>query len=382
MGETLYRLHAVFRNTVDECSELLRPEIGHDLRALLYPQGDEGTEATSARLDQTQFTQPLLFTMAMGLSRLWQSWGIVPAALLGHSIGEYAAACVSGVVGLEDALRLVARRGRMMGDLPPGAMLSVRLAVEDLLPLLEDELDVAAVNGPQLCVASGTFAAIERLQRLLAARQVQCTVLRTSHAFHSSMMDPILPAFQAEVAKVRLSPPRIPILSTATADWLDADTATDPAYWSRQLRMPVRFSDSVQALWKTGDYVTLELGPRAAATTLARRLLSDREKQLAVPSMGEGVETEQAMLLGAVGQLWACGAGVDLGAVVPKGRPVTLPPYPFERRRHWIEPAASQPAAGGELKVLLEAQMAVLRAQVHLLQRQVSGNPVEEATGK
>ena len=192
------------------------------------------------------------------------------------------------------------------------------------------------------------------------------------------MMDPAVPAFEAEVAKVKLSPPCVPIMSSATAAWLSAEEATSPAYWARQLRLPVRFADAVQALWKHRDYVALELGPRATATTLARSLSADRGRQMAVPSMADAPALEQSCLLGAFGQLWAMGATLDLGTVAQRSPPVQIPGYPFARDRHWIEAAAPQVQDAGSITALLQAQMIVLRKQVALLEQRDGARPLTQ----
>jgi acyl transferase domain-containing protein len=370
MGQSLYRDHPAFRSTLDRCAEVLVPELGCDLRDLLFRPTDEADD----RLNQTRYTQPLLFVLAVSLSDLWRSRGVRPDALVGHSIGEYAAASIAGVMTLDDALRLVAARGRMMHALPSGAMLSVSLAADELAPVLETGSRLPAVNGPRSCVASGAHGAIAALRQLMMDRGIQCGLLRTSHAFHSSMMDPVLTAFEAEVAKVRLDAPQVPIMSTVTARWLTDEEATSPRYWSRQLRLPVRFADAVEALWKHKDYVALELGPRATATTLARRMSTDRSAQVAVPSLSNEPGLEQAALLGATGQLWAMGLAVDLRAVAPEGPPVDLPGYPFKRERHWIEPAAHERRDLAGIKALLQAQGAVLREQAALLEQRVAAH--------
>jgi acyl transferase domain-containing protein len=368
MGEALYHAYPVFHDALDRCAVVLEPELGRDIRELLFR-----TDAAAIEdIDQTRFTQPLLFSIGVALHALWQAWGLRPRALLGHSIGEYAAACAAGVMTLEDALRLVALRGRMMGDQPSGAMLAVRCAEADLASLLGDDLAIAAVNGPLSCVASGRHQAIAALRQSLDDRGVKCTLLRTSHAFHSPMMDPVVPAFEAAVARMRLCAPQVPIMSSVTARWLTDEEATSPHYWARQLRLPVRFADAIQALWKERDYLALELGPRATASNLARAVSTDRRKQRAVPCMGDTPEREHADLLGAVGQLWACGAGLDVHAIAPKAPPMQLPGYPFARDRHWIEPASGRPQDARNIGALLQAQMSLLRRQVKLLEQRHS----------
>ncbi|MDZ8088868.1 MAG: aminotransferase class III-fold pyridoxal phosphate-dependent enzyme [Nostoc sp. DedQUE12b] len=341
MGLNLYNHEPVFQEAVDECAEILKPLLGRDLREIIYPAPSE-RETAAISLRQTCFTQPALFVIEYALAQLWQSWGVKPQAMIGHSIGEFVAACIAGVFTLEDALMLVATRGRFMWELPAGAMLSVRLPAKEVEPRLSAELAIAAINGPSLCVVSGPTEAIASLQKQLESEEVICRHLHTSHAFHSPMMDSIIHPFAEVVGKVKLSPPQIPFVSTVTADWITTHQATDPMYWATHLRQTVRFAEGVQTLWQQPERLLLEVGPRITTTTLARQQAKDIKQQIAIPSLGDNAENEAewTALLKAVGQLWLAGVSIDWSNFYQREtrQRIPLPTYPFERQRFWIDP--------------------------------------------
>ncbi|WP_084195840.1 hybrid non-ribosomal peptide synthetase/type I polyketide synthase [Streptosporangium amethystogenes] len=367
MGAGLYRREGVFRATVDLCSEFLRPHLGLDLRDVLYA-GDGST------LQQTWLTQPALFVTEYALARHLMEWGVRPAAMAGHSIGEYVAACLAGVFSVEDALRLVSARGRLVQDLPSGAMLAVPLPETEVRWLLDEELSLAAVNGPALCVVAGPHAAVAAVEERLSRRGVTCRQLRTSHAFHSSMLDPVLDAFAAEVGRVSLQPPRLPYLSNVTGSWVTAEEATDPAFWARHLRETVRFGDCARILLEEGHAVA-EVGPgRTLATFLRNRDAGrpDRREEGGPETPANAVVTlmrhladdtdDLAHVLDGVGRLWLAGVPVDW-ARLPEGGPrVPLPTYPFERRRHWVQgrgmPAQPAEEPAGDLSPLSSPEVA------------------------
>ncbi|MEH2223928.1 aminotransferase class III-fold pyridoxal phosphate-dependent enzyme [Nostoc sp.] len=348
MGLNLYNHEPVFQEAVDECAEMLKPLLGKDLREIIYPAPSDAYgglrlhETAAISLRQTCFTQPALFVIEYALAQLWQSWGVKPQAMIGHSIGEFVAACIAGVFTLEDALMLVATRGRLMWELPTGAMLSVRLPAKEVEPRLSAELAIAAINGPSLCVVSGPTEAIAALQKQLESEEVICRHLHTSHAFHSPMMDSIIHPFAEVVEKVKLSPPQIPFVSTVTADWITAQQATDPMYWATHLRQTVRFAEGVQTLWQQPERLLLEVGPRITTTTLARQQAKDIKQQIAIPSLGDNAENEAewTALLKAVGQLWLAGVSIDWSNFYQREtrQRIPLPTYPFERQRFWIDP--------------------------------------------
>jgi amino acid adenylation domain-containing protein len=244
MGRGLYDAEPTFRTDVDLCCEILLPYLGFDLREALFGEGEDA----AGRLQSTELAQPALFVVSWATARLWMHWGVRPEAMLGHSIGEYVAACLAGVFSLEDALALVAERGRLMGQMPAGAMLGIPLPEAEVLPLLGEELSLAAVNRPAVSVVSGPIAAIEELAERLQGQGIEGRRLHTSHAFHSKMMEPMLQPFLEQVRRVRLEPPRMPFVSNVTGAWIRPEEATDPSYWVRQLRGAVRFADGAGLL--------------------------------------------------------------------------------------------------------------------------------------
>jgi len=349
MGRDLYETEPVFRKTVDECAEDLRPALGLDLRDLLYP-APEAVAGAQQRLAQTALTQPALFVVEYALARLLESWGIRPAALLGHSLGGYVAATLAGVFTLEDALALVAARGRLIQALPGGAMLAVPLPESEVLAHMPADLSLAAINGVTLCTVSGPHEAVAAWKEQLAARGVNGTLLNTSHAFHSTMVEPILEPFRELVSRVTLRPPAIPVISDLTGDWLTADEATDPETWVRHLRQPVRFADGLQKLFATPDMALLEIGPGGVLTTLARRHphYSREQPALAILRHARDSQADQSAMPSVLGSLWQAGVAIDWQGFYAheKRRRVSLPGYPFEKARHWIEPlAGGAPAA-------------------------------------
>jgi phthiocerol/phenolphthiocerol synthesis type-I polyketide synthase E len=336
MGRELYEREPVYRAAIDECAGILAPRLdGIDLLSL-----------PTARIQETAFAQPALFAVEYALARLWVEWGVQPAAMLGHSLGEYVAACLAGVFSLEDALALVAARGRLMQSLPAGAMLAVPLPEEETLALLSDSLSLAAVNAPSLCVVSGPEVEIEAVRARLAESGLEARRLHTSHAFHSAAMDPILEPFRALVAKTKLQPPRLPYLSNLTGTWIETSQATDPDYWVQHLRQPVRFAAGLAELWREPGRVLLEVGPGRTLSTLVRRQSSGLVD--AVESMRPPADpgTDEGFLLTALGRLWLAGVDIDWEGfhAHERRRRVPLPLYPFERRRYWLEPRRTDPA--------------------------------------
>jgi phthiocerol/phenolphthiocerol synthesis type-I polyketide synthase E len=340
MGAELYRSEPLFREQVDTCCEVLTPLLGVDLRGVMFA-GPEHRERMGQELEQTRLAQPALFVLEYALARLWMSWGVQPAAMLGHSIGEYVAACLAGVFRLEDALALVARRGALMQSLPPGGMLSVQLGEADVARLLPPEVSVASINAPRRCVVSGPLEPLRVLEQRLLDEGVGYQRLRTSHAFHSEMMTPVLDAFAAAVAERPLKAPRLPFVSNVSGTWA-GDEVTDPRYWARHLRAPVRLAEGLSLLAGGESRLFLEVGPGQSLSVLARLNAEAGWKGTAVASLPDGAEGNERMaLLDALGQLWLGGARVDwetLHAGAPRAC-VALPTYPFESTRHWVAPA-------------------------------------------
>jgi amino acid adenylation domain-containing protein len=341
MGASLYVEEAVFREAMDRCAAAAQPVLGFDIRDVLF-QSDDDVDAESA-LRQTSVTQPALFAIEYSLAVLWQSWGIKPRAMIGHSVGEFVCAALAGVFTPEDAMRLVAERGRLMQALPAGAMLSVRQGAAKIAPRLSADLSIASDNSPSLCVVSGPFEAVAELQGRLEADGVSCRLLQTSHAFHSPMMDPAVDAFAAVLSGVTFKAPLIPFVSTASGDWITAEQAQDPNYWARHLRETVRFSAGVQTLLAKGPTVLIEVGPRATLSTLARQQIADKRTHLCIASLGPAGDrtTESTSLASALGEAWASGITPNWTRYYSdeKRYRVPLPTYPFERLRFWADPA-------------------------------------------
>jgi acyl transferase domain-containing protein/acyl carrier protein len=342
MGLELYRTESVFRKHIDHCSKMLRSHLSLDLRDLLYP-GKGSIEELVQQLKQTSITQPALFTVEYALAKLWMSWGVHPAAMVGHSIGEYVAACLAGVFSPEDALSLVATRGRLMQQQPAGSMLAVQLSEKDIQCFLNQRLSLAAVNAPSYCVVSGEKEAIAQLENDLGESNIAFTLLHTSHAFHSDMMEPILDAFKEQVGQVRVSPPQIPFLSNLTGTWITPEEAVSPSYWARHLRHTVRFSSCVLELLKDPDRIFLEVGPGQTLSTFAKQHSDGSKGRVVLSSLRHPKEekSDVAFILNTLGRLWLAGVQVDWSGFYKGERRhrIPLPTYPFERQRYWPEKA-------------------------------------------
>ncbi|MDE3153781.1 MAG: SDR family oxidoreductase, partial [Acidobacteriota bacterium] len=349
MGRGLYERERVFRDALDRASRLLEPATGWDLRAILYPDAGEA-EAARERLRQTAVTQPAVFAVGYALAQQWAAWGVQPSAMLGHSLGEYVAACLAGVMDLEEALRLVALRGSLMQALPPGVMLAVSLPEAEARQYESASVSLATINAPESCVLAGPPEAIAALEARLSAAGVGARRLETSHAFHSSMMDPMLAPFGEALAKLTLRPPSIPWVSNVTGRWITAAEATDPRYWVRHVRDAVRFGDGVAALQGEGSPVLLEVGAGRTLSGLVRRHPASADKPAPIASLRAAHEStgDVTAMQQAAAQLWVAGVDLDWSGywAGEDRRRLPLPTYPFERQRYWIEPAAAgQPRA-------------------------------------
>ncbi len=346
MAAELHRHEPVFRQVLDDCARRLEPHLELDLVDLIYP----GTRSTAASgeaaeaLEDTVYAQPAIFIVEYALARLWMHWRVRPRALIGHSIGEYTAACLAGVFSLDDALKLVALRARLMASQPPGKMLSVCLSLAETEPLLGGPIALAANNAPLRQVLSGPGDAVDQLAQRLNERGVANRVLHTSHAYHSPMMDGVVEPFTDEVRRVSLRPPRIPMLSIPTGTWLTPEQATDPGYWGRQLRHPVRFSSGVETLGREERRILLEVGPGNTLASLVRQHDDGSGFVEVLSSLGHARQRQgdYRFLLEAVGRLWLWGCfdgWAELGGGERRRR-ISLPTYPFERKRYWLEPAS------------------------------------------
>ncbi|MBV8904545.1 MAG: amino acid adenylation domain-containing protein [Acidobacteriia bacterium] len=346
MGAELYRHYPVFRDRIDRCAAIVKEDLGFDLREWLYPEPNAQEEA-AARISDTIVAQPALFATEYALANLWMEWGIRPSSMIGHSVGEFVAACLAGVFALEDALSILAARSRLMQELPVGKMTAVLLPEQELLPLLNGNLSLAAVNAPSSCVAAGAGEGIEHLEEELSRRGCSFRRLPAGHAFHSWMMDPIVAPFTQCVRQIRLAPPQIPYISSVSGTWIRPEEATDPNYWARHFRETVRFSSGIQVLRSSGPAVLIETGPGNTLTNLARQHPA-REAQIVVPSLAASARaSEEVAMLQALGRVWAVGASPNWTALGGEGRRISLPTYSFERKRHWIDILPSQEAHKG-----------------------------------
>ncbi|MCZ6636693.1 MAG: SDR family NAD(P)-dependent oxidoreductase, partial [Alphaproteobacteria bacterium] len=338
MGQEIYAREEVYRQTVDHCAEILEPELGFDIRTLIHTES--GAEDSAEILRQTANAQPALFVVEYALAKLFQSWGVTPTAMLGHSIGEVVAACLAGVFSLKDALKLVALRAKLMQQCEPGAMSAVFLGEKELSDRLPDGTEIAALNAPGLSVVSGPSDDISAFISKMNEAGIGSRPLQTSHAFHSWMMEPALPKFRTLLKSIELHPPEMPVISNATGLELTDKQALDPDYWSDHLRHTVRFSDGMAHLLAGTEPVFLELGPGHSLSDLARRHNPELDTLAALDSTNPRPGDNQShTALGALGAIWCAGAPVRWRDYYgdESRRGVRLPTYPFERRRYWLE---------------------------------------------
>jgi malonyl CoA-acyl carrier protein transacylase/thioesterase domain-containing protein/NAD(P)-dependent dehydrogenase (short-subunit alcohol dehydrogenase family)/acyl carrier protein len=372
MAHELYEEFEVFRTGVDRCAHLLTAHLGVDIRAILYPEGkgwkrqssskgidlkkllgrgtSESTNPEFGELDRTRFVQPALFTIEYALAKLWASFGVLPDAIVGHSMGEYVAACLAGVFSLDDALRLVATRAQLVDQLPQGRMLAVMLSEEETQPLLSSEISISLINGPKLCVVAGPTEQIEQLEAELQSRGVLCRHVQNGHAFHSRMLDPIVGEFENEVRKVQLSEPTIPFTSNVTGNWIKPGEATNPAYWANHANRPARFNDALQRLWQMKDAVLVEAGPGRTLSVLAAQHPGQKNASdpVTVSSLRHSYEnrSDLEVLWQSIGKLWLSGTRIVWQKVHTGGRRrVSLPTYPFERKVYWHSVETAPPAS-------------------------------------
>lgn len=339
MGRELYDEEPTFREEVDKCVKLLQPHLQCDLREVIYPpKGQE--EVAQKQLDQMFLAQPALFVIEYAMANLWIKRGVRPKAMIGHSVGEYVAACLAGIFSLKDAIALVAMRGRLMHQLPSGSMLAVSLPEEEILTFLNSDLSLAAHNSTTDCVVAGPTNAIEQLEYHLTEKNIACRRLHVARASHSQMMEPALEQFTNEVKKLHLHPPTLPYISNLTGKWMTEQEINDPEYWAKHWRHTVRFAEGVQLLLADPTMALLEVGPGRSLTTLAQRMATP--DRLILPSLRhpQAPVSDSAFLLNTCGQLWCAGIAINWSQLYTneRRRRMPLPTYPFERERYWIFP--------------------------------------------
>lgn len=352
MGRQLYETQPVFRAALDRCAEILRSHLDQPLLEVLYPdlssdsshrpETNQSTNSGQTLLDQTAYTQPALFALEYALCQLWKSWGVEPAIVMGHSVGEYVAACVAGVFSLEDGLKLIAERARLMQALPPdGAMVAVFAREDQVQSAIQpytQEVAIAAINGPQSVVISGQRTAVEAVITSLQNQGYKTKPLNVSHAFHSPLMEPMLEAFEQAAATVQFSSPRVKLISNVSGAIATDEIAT-PTYWRDHVRQPVRFAQSIQTLQQQGYGIWVEVGPKPTLLGMSRYCLSEEDAQTyaLLPSLYPG-RTDWQQILHSLAALYVRGVAVNWKALDPGyGRRVQLPTYPFQRQRYWVE---------------------------------------------
>jgi acyl transferase domain-containing protein/acyl carrier protein len=387
MTAELYEQEATFRETIDRCAAILEPLLGLDLRELIYikPEQDhthlngfsnghstsQGTydlqvllrrhgsnghstptgqsshiESTPIdRVKQTRYAQPLMFVIEYALAHLLMQWGVRPQAMIGYSLGEFVAACIAGVLSLQDALMLVARRAQLIDELPKGAMLAVALSEPDISPYLDEQVCLAAINAPTTCVLAGPPEPLHQLEQRLSRQGIAARRVETSHAFHSSMLQPLQEELTRLARQAQLHEPQIPYVSNVTGTWITPEQATDPGYWAQHMCQTVRFSDGIAQLLQQQELVLVEIGVGSALGSFVKQQVvassSERMPQIVstLPATYDR-QSEQALLLTTLGKLWLTGVTIDWhGFYAGESRHrLALPTYPFERQRYWIEP--------------------------------------------
>ena len=349
MGRQLYRSEPVYRKCIDRCAELLMDDLRLDIREAIFA-GESNDSNAADRLAQTSITQPALFVTEYALAQLWMSRGVQPHAMIGHSVGEYTAACLANVFSLPNALHLIAARGSLIQSQPGGSMLAIMRPESECQQFVSERVSIAAVNSPGLCVVSGEPSEIDGIVTVLERESIACRPLLTSHAFHSPMMEPVIEPFADILSDAELKAPEIPFISNVTGEWITDEQASSPEYWTTHLRQGVLFERGIGTILQIPDVALIEVGPGHTLTMLARQHPEFSQKQTSVislPKSSGGTPHdpdhachEQVAMLAALGELWEAGLAIDWNRFSQgqTRKRVPLPTYPFQRSRHWVEP--------------------------------------------
>jgi phthiocerol/phenolphthiocerol synthesis type-I polyketide synthase E len=330
----LYQTESFFRRKLDECAMCLVPRIGMDIREIVCGNSDRPFSGLAASIAQS-----VLFAIEYSIAALWMRWGITPAAMIGHSFGEYVAVCLADACSLDEAIDMVVSRAKAIADLPPGAMIAVGAGERHLVEIVCPPLALAAVNAPERCVVSGPVTEIEKFAENLTARGIAWSRLPVSYAFHSPMMEPVSGAIMDAVSRISFRTPRIPLVSCLTGKWATLADISSPAYWAAHARSPVQFSAALTELDQDREHILLEVGPGESLTKFVRQQGRKSNVFAALSTLKDGVRNDQAALMRVLGQLWLNGAAIDWSRF-HAGRHrkrVALPSYPFERQRHWFD---------------------------------------------
>lgn len=374
MGKDLYQHEPVFKQAVDECAEIIKNYTGTDIIDVLY--GDNSKQLLSIAL----YIQPAIFVVEYALAKLWMSWGIQPAAFLGHSLGEFAAAHLSGIMSLDDVLMLVSIRALMIHELPEGKMLAVRGTADQLQAILPDNLSIAAYNSPKLNVVSGTPEAVNAFADVLEGMGVASVPLNTTAAMHSAMVDGIIDPFKELVAKVQLSPPRVPIISSMTGKWLSEAEALSPAYWADQMRQPVAFVQAILTANDEPNRILLECGPGAVLSTLAKGQVDRAKEQVILPGITENEQSDYTSVLNSLGYIWLNGiepSWQQFYAGESRKR-VPLPSYAFDHQDYWIAPGKLTEITGGVKETIALTETTSINSPPVLMRTAVLSEKIKE----
>jgi len=340
MAKGLYQWHPFFREQLDLCFSLFEEISGKNLGAILFPV-DLSHEKANQKLEETCIAQPAIFAIEYSLAKLWISWGITPHSMIGHSLGEYTAACLAGVFTLKEAFKIITARGELIQQLPAGKMLSVRLSESELQEFLGDDLSLAAINTPNRCVVSGPSQALLQFEKQMARQEVDTQRLHTSHAFHSQMMEPILEEFREVLESIELKAPHIPFISCLSGQWITETEVKDPNYWKKHLRQTTRFSDGIDCLLQEGKKIFLEVGPGHVLSTSTAQHSPKRKTHWILNSIRQydNQQSDVSFLLTTLGRVWLAGGKIDWQVFnsIEKTQRIALPTYPFQRKRYWVE---------------------------------------------
>lgn len=356
MGRELYQKEKIYKEAIDECAQILIPFIGEDIREILFTGETFDDVAAAEKLKNTFYTQPAIFVTSYALAKLYMSYGINPAVLIGHSVGEFVAAHLAGILSLNDALKIISKRAALISELPGGVMLSVRTAAENIKSLLPNNISIAAINAPNLCVLSGKAAAIEAFSKTLSEKDIANKVLKTSHAFHSYMMDAVIEPLKKTIESVKLHVPQIPLVSTVTGMLLKDEEAVSPLYWAMHARETVNFSGGIQWAEEKFKPVFLEAGPGTTTAVLARQ----HNKQMVTRcfsalNTGNTATGEEASFKKSLGDLWKLGVNINLDELYTNSALHILhsvPTYSFNKKRYWLDPKPFTPVANGNTEIL------------------------------
>ncbi len=339
MGRQLYDNEPVYKNAVDECAALLEPYLQTDIRGIIFPESIHSEAEAEEKINNTLYTQPAIFITEYALTKLWISWGIEPTILCGHSTGELVAAHFAGIFSLPDVLKFISVRSRLISQLPRGKMLSVRMEAEKLKNILPEKLCIAAINSDKSLVVAGAANDISAFCEFLHHEGIACKELYTSHAFHSSMMDPIIEDLHKEIEKLTLSVPKKPVMSTVTGTWLTDSEATDPKYWSDHVRKTVRFAGAIKSISQNDTAIFLEAGPGNIASSLVRQQSAGKNVSV-ITSLEKSSPSEYSSILKALGRLWLQGLVPDWQSFYSNQQRLylSLPTYAFNKTYCWIDP--------------------------------------------